>query len=1352
MLKLTPKKRVLFVRRLTPVMLAVFGVFSISLTFIHSPKLAYAATSNTINFQARLQTHNGGIVPDGDYNVEFKLYKASGSTNTPDQGACTMYNGSSHIADPACLWVETRTSGNKVHVTNGYLSVQLGSVNAFSSIDWTQNLWLTMNIGGTGTASWDGEMDPRLPLTAVPYAFAAGQLQTTNGNGTNTLSIQGSSSGNQSFVIQSQGSAGTYNILTAPDGTDYIDGAGNLHIKASNDAGVSLHVQSAVGGTDLFMVDNSTGTTLVQGLQTQGSGSININNGTLRIGGSSTTPFRSPGTNGDGSNGADIPTKINVPIFDPGAFGQIIALGLPSANCTGGTTTSCSARAITVLDARTLVHQPSINLLDVGEDQVFGLSWDGANCNSDPNCVALLKTSASRVGLQSAGVTGAQLYTDSTTSNFIIGASGSRTGLVTLQNSSNSNTVSIKSGTVSTSYTILLPTNVGSTSQCLSVSGVSSQVETLAHSGCFTQGGSSFGAAANLGTADSNVLNLVTNGSTQATIAVGGATTFKNSTDSTNAFQIQNNSGASLFNADTVNNTITLGPSTNLETTGDINNPSGGIGHYQNLLLYSEQLDHDTGSNKWDNNNVSGPATSIHPDWSTANPAPDGSGTADLVGTVSGGGWLSQATATAATNDSYTFSFWAKSTGGTQSIEAAIDGTGSGAGTIKSFVATPNWQRFSVTQDTTNFTGNLRVTIYPGTTGGSGSIGVWGAQLVKGTTPQVYVRTTSAPIGVSQGVVSNGSVYANGSGLFTTGSTTAFQVQNASGAGVFTVDTSGGNVNLGSNVNLILSGSGAHISNPQGRTNSEAFGAGASVLGNYAVAVGNAASAGTADGGVAIGYNASTYSYGGSIAIGNGASARDYSVVIGAAASVDSVDGQNSVSIGTGSSAVLEGVTIGNGASSQSSSIAIGYGADASGGHSSIALGHQAAVTGWNQLVIGSSSSPIYNAYIGNGVTNASPAGFTLQATSTTVGTTNTAGASISIAGGQGTGTAAGGNINFQIAKSGVSTGSSQNALATVAGISGATGAATFQNSSNSTTAFQVQNTAGASLFNVDTSAQVVTVGPSGGDSTGTVLVLGTKTGSASDPTGVNGAMYYNATLAEFRCYADGVWTSCMANARTSYHYTNEMLSDISDDSLEFNHAGNGGSGYIDGETGHPGIAQIGTGTTTPGTVWSYAGMVGRSTLLLGNGDYWRYETVLRLSTAGGGLSNGTDRYRVEAGFNDDAASDGVDGCYFKYSDNNNSGKWQGVCRSNSTESTCDVGITVAVDTWYRLTVVVNSAGDSTDFQVNGVSKCQVTTNIPTGAGRNTRWGDQIIKDSGSSNRYIDLDYVDVQAQFGTSR
>jgi hypothetical protein len=142
---------------------------------------AEAATNSTVNFQARLMSNAGSIVPDGQYNVEFKIYNVLTSTGS-SQGSCT--------GDAACLWTETRVTSDKVSVANGYLTVDLGSVTALpTNIDWSQNLYLGMRIGGVGAASWDPEMSPRLHLTAVPYAFTAGKLQGLSNSNAVSLSF-----------------------------------------------------------------------------------------------------------------------------------------------------------------------------------------------------------------------------------------------------------------------------------------------------------------------------------------------------------------------------------------------------------------------------------------------------------------------------------------------------------------------------------------------------------------------------------------------------------------------------------------------------------------------------------------------------------------------------------------------------------------------------------------------------------------------------------------------------------------------------------------------------------------------------------------------------------------------------------------------------------------------------------------------------------------------------------------------------------------------------------------------------------------------------------------------------------
>jgi hypothetical protein len=266
MFKPTPKKRVLFVRRSRPVVLALFGVFSILTANIHTPKVAYAASANTVNFQARLQTASGAIVPDGNYNVEFSIYDAStGGTK---------------------LWHEDYLNANSqgLQTVNGYLSANLGSITAFSGINWDQQLWLTMNIGGTVTTGTfptigDGEMDPRLTLTAVPAAFSASQLATSNTNGRSTLTLQGSGSGhgNQNFVIQDQGAAGTYNLLTQTQAdSSYIQNTtslktGDFNISGTGiadvlQAGTALETPSIrpiTDSTSALQVQNAAGTVSV---------------------------------------------------------------------------------------------------------------------------------------------------------------------------------------------------------------------------------------------------------------------------------------------------------------------------------------------------------------------------------------------------------------------------------------------------------------------------------------------------------------------------------------------------------------------------------------------------------------------------------------------------------------------------------------------------------------------------------------------------------------------------------------------------------------------------------------------------------------------------------------------------------------------------------------------------------------------------------------------------------------------------------------------------------------------------------------------------------------------------------
>ena len=140
-----PNKKILNFFAGLVIVLMIFSFFS---------PIVFAAFNKQINYQGKLTDASNVAVPNGTYNMEFKLYTVStGGT---------------------AIWTETRTSPNQVTVTNGLFSVMLGSVSSLAGVDFNQTLYLGVNIGGTGaTPVWDGEMAPRKILGAVPAAFTA---------------------------------------------------------------------------------------------------------------------------------------------------------------------------------------------------------------------------------------------------------------------------------------------------------------------------------------------------------------------------------------------------------------------------------------------------------------------------------------------------------------------------------------------------------------------------------------------------------------------------------------------------------------------------------------------------------------------------------------------------------------------------------------------------------------------------------------------------------------------------------------------------------------------------------------------------------------------------------------------------------------------------------------------------------------------------------------------------------------------------------------------------------------------------------------------------------------------------
>ena len=90
---------------------------------------------------------------------------------------------------------------------------------------------------------------------------------------------------------------------------------------------------------------------------------------------------------------------------------------------------------------------------------------------------------------------------------------------------------------------------------------------------------------------------------------------------------------------------------------------------------------------------------------------------------------------------------------------------------------------------------------------------------------------------------------------------------------------------------------------------------------------------------------------------------------------------------------------------------------------------------------------------------------------------------------------------------------------------------------------------------------------------------------------------------------------------------------------------------------------------------------------------------------------------------------------------------------SRAPSTATDTGITVGLNTWYRVQIDVNAAGTSATCTINGTLVATNTTNIPTAAGRETGIVPGYIQKSlGANPRTLDIDYFQALFKFTSSR
>ena len=201
-------------------------IIFIGLVFFAFPVLS--SFNAQLNYQGKLTDSSNTAVTDGDYNIEFKLWDSATATSGAN-----------------LIWTETCTSTDAISLTSGLFSHLLGSVTSLSGVDFNQELWLGINIGGVGTPSWDGEMSPRKKLGAVPAAFEADKLDGIDSTSFLRSDATDTASGALTFSNTLDLSATTTlgasaNLYFAGGTTYYINNLGNAVLNTLNAATTTI--------------------------------------------------------------------------------------------------------------------------------------------------------------------------------------------------------------------------------------------------------------------------------------------------------------------------------------------------------------------------------------------------------------------------------------------------------------------------------------------------------------------------------------------------------------------------------------------------------------------------------------------------------------------------------------------------------------------------------------------------------------------------------------------------------------------------------------------------------------------------------------------------------------------------------------------------------------------------------------------------------------------------------------------------------------------------------------------------------------------------------------------------------